>query len=67
MILPDPTFMPPKCKRCDGTGYEPDLDLYANTNEPDPVACLHCLGNGVLHAVAEYSDSGKLIGYNYPS
>lgn len=66
MILPDPNFIPPKCKRCDGTGYEPDLDLYASS-DPDPIACSQCLGNGVLHPEPEYSDSGKLIGYNYPS
>ena len=64
IMRPDPNFVPPKCKRCDGTGYEPDLDLYGHHEDPTP--CKDCLGNGVLHPEPEYSDSGKLIGYNYP-
>lgn len=66
MTHPDPNFIPPKCKRCSGTGVDPDQS-YSDGFPEDPTPCIHCLGNGVLHPEAEYSDrTGKLIGYNYP-
>ncbi|QDJ96579.1 hypothetical protein Xoosp13_393 [Xanthomonas phage Xoo-sp13] len=56
-----------KCTRCNGVGIEPDITNWTyNSGEPDPEACIECLGNGVLHPTPEYNDNGKLIGYNYP-
>lgn len=62
-INPDENYIPPKCNRCNGTGYEIDMSLY--DHHEDPTACIHCSGNGALYPEPEYNDSGKFIGYNY--
>lgn len=67
-IEPDPSFVPPTCDYCGGSGVDPNPEEFGVPYMGmDGMNCRYCLGNGVLLPEAEYSErNGQLIGYNYP-